>query len=78
MPHCSTPPSPSPTIAPGNNGMTAKLEISYRRPTPLYQPITVRAKQLRHEGRKRFTVGEIVVDGEISAAAEGLFIARRS
>lgn len=62
----------------GNNGMTAKLEISYRSPTPLYQPITVRAKQLRHEGRKRFTVGEIVVDGEVSATAEGLFIARRS
>ncbi|MEE2031294.1 PaaI family thioesterase [Rhodococcus chondri] len=61
----------------GNNGMTAKLEIRYQRPTPLYRPITVRAKQLRYEGRKRFTVGEIVVDGEVSATAEGLFIARR-
>lgn len=60
----------------GTNGMTARLEIGYRRPTPLYQPIVVRAKQLRTEGRKRFTVGEIVVDGETSAVAEGLFIAR--
>ncbi len=58
--------------------MTARLEIRYQRPTPLYRPVTVRAKQLRHEGRKRFTVGEIVVDGEVSATAEGLFIARRT
>ncbi|MEE2057229.1 PaaI family thioesterase [Rhodococcus artemisiae] len=62
----------------GNNGMTARLEIRYQRPTPLYRPVIVRAKQLRHEGRKRFTVGEIVVDGEVSATAEGLFIARRT
>jgi len=62
----------------GNNGMTARLEIQYRSPTPLYRPITVRAKQYRSEGRKRFTLGEIVVDGEVTATAEGLFIARRS
>jgi len=62
----------------GNNGMTAKLEISYRRPTPLYRPITVRAKQLRYEGRKRFTIGELVANGEVCASAEGLFIARRT
>lgn len=62
----------------GNNGMTARLEIRYHRPTPLYRPVTVRAKQLRSEGRKRFTLGEIAVDGEVTATAEGLFIARRS
>ncbi|RYF56741.1 MAG: PaaI family thioesterase [Comamonadaceae bacterium] len=61
----------------GNNGMTARLNIDYRRPTPLFQPITVRAKQMSMDGRKRFTVGEIVADGEVTARAEGLFIARR-
>lgn len=61
----------------GNNGMTARLEIRYQRPTPLYHPILVRAKQMSQEGRKRFTIGQIVVDGEVTATAEGLFIARR-
>lgn len=61
----------------GTNGMTAQLNIRYQRPTPVCTPITVRAKQLRAEGRKRFTVGELVVDGRVTASAEGLFIARK-
>jgi acyl-coenzyme A thioesterase PaaI-like protein len=61
----------------GTDGVTAKLEINYRRPTPLYVPLTVRAKQVRTEGRKRFTIGEIVSGGEICVSASGLFIARR-
>jgi acyl-coenzyme A thioesterase PaaI-like protein len=60
----------------GTDGVTAHLEIDYRHLTPLYTPLTVRAKQIRAEGRKRFTVGEIVAGGEVCAAASGLFIAR--
>lgn len=60
----------------GTNGMTAQLDITYRLPTPLYVPLTVRAKQLRQDGRKRYTVGEIVADGRVRATANGLFIAR--
>jgi acyl-coenzyme A thioesterase PaaI-like protein len=62
----------------GTNGMTAKLEMSYKRPTPLSVPLTVRSRQLSVDGRKRFTMGEIVADGEVTVSAQGLFIARRA
>lgn len=58
----------------GAGGMTAQLEITYRRPTPLYLPLTVRARQIRREGRKMYTVGEIVADGQVTSSAQGLFI----
>ncbi|WP_067662748.1 PaaI family thioesterase [Nocardia miyunensis] len=58
----------------GVGGMTAQLDITYRRPTPLYVPLTVRARQLRREGRKLFTIGEIVADGQVTVSARGLFI----
>jgi acyl-coenzyme A thioesterase PaaI-like protein len=58
----------------GSGGMTAQLEISYRRPTPLYAPLTVRARRLRRDGRKVYTTGEIVADGQVTVSAQGLFI----
>lgn len=58
----------------GSGGMTAQLEISYRRPTPLYVPLTVRARRLRRDGRKVYTVGEIVADGQVTVSAQGLCI----
>ncbi|MBV6756234.1 PaaI family thioesterase [Rhodococcus opacus] len=60
----------------GTNGMTAQLDITYRRPTPLYVPLTVRAKQVSVDGRKRFTFGEIVAEGVVRVSAKGLFVAR--
>jgi acyl-coenzyme A thioesterase PaaI-like protein len=58
----------------GSGGLTAQLEVSYRKPTPLYIPLTVRARQLWREGRKLYTVGEIIADGQVTASAQGLFI----
>jgi hypothetical protein len=59
----------------GSAGMTAQLDITYRKPTPLYVALTIRARQVGREGRKLFTIGEIVADGQVTASAQGLFIA---
>ncbi|WP_062999566.1 PaaI family thioesterase [Nocardia jinanensis] len=60
----------------GTAGMTAQLDLTYRRPTPLYVALTVRARRIGREGRKLYTIGEIVADGQVTVSAQGLFIAR--
>jgi len=60
-----------------HTGMTARLTVKYERPTPLFTPIIIRAKQISVSGRKRFTVGEIVAHGCVTVRADGLFIARK-
>jgi acyl-coenzyme A thioesterase PaaI-like protein len=61
----------------GTSGMTARLDVSYHRPAPLFVPLTVRARQVRVEGRKIWTQGSIHAGGEECVSAEGLFIAIR-
>jgi len=62
----------------GNPGMTGRLTIHYRSPTPLHRPLTFAGWIERIEGRKIFTKGELR-DGEVLCAeAEGLFISMRS
>lgn len=61
-------------MAAGSGGFTARLTVSYRRPTPLTDTVDVRAHLDRIEGRKVFTVAEISSNGELLAEAEGLFI----
>lgn len=60
-------------------GMTGRLTISYRSPTPLFVPVRFVGWIDRVEGRKIFTVGYSEVDGADGprrcADAEGLFIA---
>ncbi|MET7770852.1 PaaI family thioesterase [Nocardia sp. NPDC005366] len=58
----------------GVGGMTAELTVSYHLPTPLYVPLKVRARQVRRDGRKLFTVGEIVAGDRVTSSARGLFI----
>lgn len=58
----------------GQPGMTARLTVNYRRPTPLHAPLEIEGRFDRLEGRKVFTSGRIVVDGEVTAEAEGLFV----
>lgn len=58
----------------GNPGMTGRLEISYRSPTPLHVPLRVTGRFDRVEGRKIFTTGEITAGGRVCAEAVGLFI----
>ena len=60
----------------GPSGMTAELTLRYRRPTPLFEPLTVTGRQVHVDGRKIRTVGRIEAGGEVCVEAEGLFIAK--
>jgi acyl-coenzyme A thioesterase PaaI-like protein len=62
----------------GTPGMTGRLTIHYRRPTPLRVPVFFEGRVLNVSGRKITTAGtsSIDIDGErvVTAEAEGLFI----
>lgn len=62
----------------GTAGFTGTLTIKYHRHTPLDQPIELWAVTERNTGRKQFSRGEFRVNGEVTASAEGLFIAPKS
>ncbi len=57
-----------------NPGMTGRLSISYRNPTPLFQQLTLRGYVRSVEGRKIFTYGTLHKGDTLCAEAEGLFI----
>ena len=63
----------------GQPGMTARLSISYRSPTPLHRPLRYVGRIDRVEGRKIHTTAELVVvgDGRLCAEAEGLFVSMK-
>jgi acyl-coenzyme A thioesterase PaaI-like protein len=61
----------------GEPGMTAQLSLRYRRPTPLFEPLIVRAHQVSVDGRKIRTVGTISAGDQVCVEAEGLFIAMK-
>jgi acyl-coenzyme A thioesterase PaaI-like protein len=60
----------------GQPGMTGRLTVSYRSPTPLRRPLRFTGRVDRVEGRKIFTTAElrVVEDDRLCAEAEGLFI----
>ena len=58
----------------GESGFTGTLNIKYHRPTPLNTPIELWGATVRRKGRKTVARGEMRVDGEVTASAEGLFI----
>lgn len=60
----------------GPTGMTGTLTVRYRRPTPLFEPLEVSARQISVDGRKIRTVGSISARGEECVQADGLFIAK--
>ncbi|MFC4050981.1 PaaI family thioesterase [Actinomadura syzygii] len=61
--------------ATGTPGMTATLELRYRRPTPLGVPLLAEAKASRVEGRKVFASGTIAApDGRVTVEATALFV----
>lgn len=55
-------------------GMTGRLSITYRSPTPLHAEIVYRGWVDRVEGRKIFTVGTSHIGETLCAEAEGLFL----
>ncbi|TMQ90118.1 PaaI family thioesterase [Actinomadura soli] len=61
--------------ATGTPGMTATLELRYRRPTPLRVPLLVEAKASRVEGRKVYAAGTIAApDGRVTVEATAMFV----
>lgn len=59
----------------GRSGATAQLNVRYHAPTPLFEPLTIRAKLVREEGIKINTVGDIrTADGTVCVSVEALFI----
>ncbi|MGA1362299.1 MAG: PaaI family thioesterase [Ilumatobacteraceae bacterium] len=58
----------------GRPGMTGKLSISYRSPTPLFRELTVRGWIDRIDGRKIFTRGTLHDGDTLCCESEGLFI----
>jgi acyl-coenzyme A thioesterase PaaI-like protein len=55
-------------------GMTARLEIDYRKPTPLFEPIELTAWLEDHDDRKFRARGEMRHGDVLLSEASGLFI----
>jgi acyl-coenzyme A thioesterase PaaI-like protein len=58
----------------GQPGMTARLQISYRSPTPLHRPLRFVGRIDRVEGRKIHTSATLHHGDTLCAEAEGLFV----
>ncbi len=58
----------------GNPGMTARLSITYRAPTPLHVPLRLEAKVLEVDGRKILTKATVHAGDRLCAEADGLFL----
>ncbi len=64
-------------IVSGNPGMTARLIVHYRKPTPLFRPLVLRAWVDRVEGRRVMSRAEMYDGDTLTAEAEGLFVQPR-
>ena len=58
----------------GRPGMTGRLTVHYRSPTPLRTELSFTGKVVQVEGRKTFTHGTVHAGDRLCAEAEGLFI----
>jgi acyl-coenzyme A thioesterase PaaI-like protein len=58
----------------GAGGMTGRLVVNYRSPTPLYTEVRFTGRLERRDGRKIYTVGTLHAGETLCAEAEGLFI----
>ena len=58
----------------GQPGMTARLAVDYRSPTPLHEALRFVGAFDRVEGRKIFTTGAVYAGERLCAEAQGLFV----
>jgi acyl-coenzyme A thioesterase PaaI-like protein len=61
----------------GQGGLTGRLTVRYRRPTPLQRELRLTAWQDHHEGRRMRVRGTIHAGEVLTAEAEGLFVTPR-
>jgi len=61
-------------VVQGAAGPTAKLELRFRRPTPLHVPVRYEGWQTRVAGRRLHVAGRLLVGDEITVEAEGIFV----
>jgi len=64
-------------IVAGHPGMTARLTVHYRRPTPLFNELVLRAWVERVEGRRIMSRAEMYDGDTLTAEAEGVFVQPR-
>ncbi len=62
----------------GRPAPTGRLTIRYRIPTPLHTELRYESRVERVDGRKIVTTATVSAGGEVTAEAEGLFIAART
>lgn len=65
------------TVLTGQSGLTGKLSVRYRRPTPLHEELRCNAWIDHREGRRIVAKGTIRAGDETTAEAEGLFVKMR-
>jgi acyl-coenzyme A thioesterase PaaI-like protein len=58
----------------GQMGMTARLTVRYRRPTPLHTDLRFEGRLDTVSGRKVLTSGSLFAAGQLTAQATGLFV----
>lgn len=58
----------------GSAGPTARLELRYRRPTPLHEEVRFEGWQERVEGKRIHAAGRLLVGDEVTVEAHGVFI----
>jgi acyl-CoA thioesterase FadM len=56
--------------------MTGTLTLRYHRTTPLFEELTVTARQQSTDGRKIHTTGSISASGVTCVSAEAVFVAK--
>jgi len=61
----------------GQGGLTGRLTVRYRKPTPLRTELRLTAWQDHHEGRRMRVRGTIHAGDVLTAEAEGLFVTPR-
>jgi acyl-coenzyme A thioesterase PaaI-like protein len=62
------------THAAGTPGMTGRLTVRYRRPTPLHTDVVLDGWCERVEGRRCSAAGTLSVGDDVTAEADGLFV----
>lgn len=58
----------------GNPGMTARLTVNYKRPTPLNTELHFKAQIDRVDGRKTYVSGKVFAEDRLTASADALFL----